>query len=103
MGSPRKKLAFVSPALVLKKLKNWSLYKEFQFLQFKQFFFEWHSLRLLPLFYAMLRCNIFKNLLNIFFAHENMKKTPSKVAHNRPQFFFQYWPGCLNQPRIDFS
>ena len=21
----------------------------------------------------------------IFFAHENMKKTPSKVAHNRPQ------------------
>ena len=29
---------------------------------------------------------------------------PSKVAHNRPQTFFsQYWPGCPNQPRIDFS
>jgi hypothetical protein len=36
------------------------------------------------------------------FAHENMKKPPSKVAHNRPQFFFQYWPGCPNQPRIGF-
>ena len=23
-----------------------------------------------------------------------MKKLPSKVAHNRPRFFFQYWPGC---------
>ena len=32
-----------------------------------------------------------------------MKKPPSKVAHNRPQFSFQYWPGCSNQSRIDFS
>ena len=24
----------------------------------------------------------------IFFAHENMKKTPSKVAHNRPEIIF---------------
>ena len=32
-----------------------------------------------------------------------MKKPPSKVAHNRPLIFFQYWPGCPNQPRIDFS
>ena len=35
-------------------------------------------------------------------ATENMKKVPSKVAHNQPpspptpQFFFQYWSGCLN-------
>ena len=29
---------------------------------------------------------------------------PSKVAHNWPQAFFsQVWPGCPNQPRIDFS
>ena len=27
---------------------------------------------------------IFKRF-NIFFAHENMKKSPSKVAHNRPR------------------
>ena len=40
--------------------------------------------------------------IKFIFAHENMKKPPSKVAHNRPQFFFQYWPGCQNQPRIDF-
>ena len=29
-----------------------------------------------------------ENLRNIFFAPENMKKTPSKVAHNRPRPFF---------------
>ena len=39
----------------------------------------------------------------VSFAPENMKKTPSKVAHNQPQFYFQYWPGCPNQPGIDFS
>ena len=27
-------------------------------------------------------------------AFENKKKTPSKVAHNRPQLFFQYWPAA---------
>ena len=33
---------------------------------------------------------------NIFFAHENMKKTASKVVHNRPQFF------CIaNRPKIN--
>ena len=32
------------------------------------------------------------------FDPENMKKTPSKVAHNRPQLFFMYWPGCPNGP-----
>ena len=30
---------------------------------------------------------------------ENMKKTPKKVAHNRPQIFFQYLPGCPNGPK----
>ena len=28
-------------------------------------------------------------------AHENMKKLPSKVAHNRP--------GCLNGPKTEIS
>ena len=46
---------------------------------------------------------IFKKKSNQFFAHENIKKKHSKVAHNRPLFFFQYWPGCPNQPRIEFS
>jgi hypothetical protein len=31
---------------------------------------------------------IFKTFLKTFFAPENMKKPPSKVAHNRPHFFF---------------
>ena len=29
---------------------------------------------------------------------ENMKKMPSKVAHNRPPTFFMYWLGCPNCP-----
>ena len=29
---------------------------------------------------------------------ENMKKTPSKVAHNRPPTFFIYCPGCPGCP-----
>ena len=35
--------------------------------------------------------------LNFFFAHENMKKLPSKVAHNRPNFFFS----IANSPKIN--
>ena len=33
-------------------------------------------------------------------AHENMKKPPSKVAHNRPppQLSFMYRPKCPNGP-----
>ena len=35
-------------------------------------------------------------------ALENMKKQPSKVAHNRPQtFFFLYWSGCPNGPKTE--
>ena len=34
-----------------------------------------------------------------FFACENMKKPASKVAHNRPQFFFQYCQPAQNQPK----
>ena len=33
---------------------------------------------------------------------ENMKKPPSKVAHNQPiTFFFIYWPSCPNGPETD--
>ena len=31
-----------------------------------------------------------------------MKKTPSKVAHNRPNFFFQYCQPTQNQPKSQF-
>jgi hypothetical protein len=47
---------------------------------------------------------IFSKKFEFIFAPENIKKRTSKVAHNQPQTFFsQYWPGCPNQPRIDFS
>ena len=32
----------------------------------------------------------------IFLAHENIHKLPSKVAHNRPHFFFGPWPKIYN-------
>ena len=35
-------------------------------------------------------------------AHENIKKQPSKVAHNRPQFFFQYCQLLKSSPNLDF-
>ena len=35
------------------------------------------------------------------FDPENMKKTPSKVAHNRRPIFFMYWPGCPNSPETE--
>ena len=40
--------------------------------------------------------------LNFFFAPENMKKPPSKVAHNLPQFFFHYCQLAQNQPKSHF-
>jgi hypothetical protein len=45
--------------------------------------------------------NILKKNLTFFFAHENMKKPPSKVAHNWSRFFFQYRPGCPNGPKTE--
>ena len=46
-------------------------------------------------------CNVSKKNLKKFFAPENMKKTPSKVAHNWPPIFFQYWPNCPNGPKTE--
>ena len=37
----------------------------------------------------------------IVFSPENMKKPPSKVAHNRPPTFFMYWPGCPKDPETE--
>ena len=34
-----------------------------------------------------------------FFAHENLKKPASKVAHNCPQFFFQQCKPAQIQPK----
>ena len=37
------------------------------------------------------------------FAHENIKKTPSKVAHNRPQTFFSSTgPAAQTSPELIF-
>ena len=39
----------------------------------------------------------------VFFGHENMKKTPSKVAHNRPQTFFSSTgPAAQTSPELIF-
>ena len=37
---------------------------------------------------------VFRGELKFFFAPENMKKTPSKVAYNQPRSFFSAanWP-----------
>ena len=41
---------------------------------------------------------IFKKEIYIyFFDRENLKKAPSKIAHNRLQFFFQYCQPAQNQ------
>ena len=34
-----------------------------------------------------------------YFAFENMKKLPTKMAHNWLQFFFQYCQQAQNQPK----
>ena len=45
--------------------------------------------------------NIFKKF-EIFFVHENMKKLPSKVAHNQPKRLFQYCKQAKNQLEFNF-
>ena len=41
--------------------------------------------------------------INLFFAHENIKKTASKVAHNRPQTFFSSTgPAAQTSPELIF-
>ena len=42
-------------------------------------------------------------IFSIFFSHENIKKTPSKVAHNRPQTFFSSTgPAAQTSPDLHF-
>ena len=41
-----------------------------------------------------------KEFKTFFFATENMKRTPSKVAHNRPRPFFSVLPIGPNPARI---
>ena len=49
------------------------------------------------------RYNIFKKKLNLFFAHESIKKPASKVAHNRPQTFFSSTgPAVQTSPELIF-
>ena len=44
---------------------------------------------------------VFSKRKNIFFDPKNMKKLPSKVAHNPNPNFFMYWPGCPNGPETE--
>ena len=48
------------------------------------------------------RLQCFWKKINIFFAHKNMKKTFSKVAHNRPNFF-SVLPTGSNSAQISYS
>ena len=41
----------------------------------------------------------FKKKSKFFFAPENMKKPPSKVAHNRPPLFFSVLARLPKQPK----
>ena len=34
---------------------------------------------------------------------KTQKKHPQKLLIINPKLFFKYWPGCPNQPRINFS
>ena len=46
---------------------------------------------------CILECSFFK--IYIFFAHESMKKTPSKLAHNRPRIFVSVSARLLKRPK----
>ena len=50
----------------------------------------------LQLFSADTTYNVFITILTLFFAPEKMKKTPLKVAYNRPRPFFL---STVNQPK----
>ena len=59
----------------------------------------------LPLLYATFECrryNIFKKKLNLFFAHENIKKWPQKLLIIGPKLFFHStaWPPKPAQNRF---
>ena len=55
-------------------------------------------------YYATFQCgrySVFKK--KNFLTPQKKKKTPSKVAHNRPiTFFFMYWPADQTSPELIF-
>ena len=60
-----------------------------------KFIFKFPSKKKVDGFLTFILCNFllrtlqyFQKFLNLCFAHEDMKKTPSKVAHNRPKIIF---------------
>jgi hypothetical protein len=58
---------------------------------------------ILALYYVTFQCrrkNIFRKILNIFFAHKKLKKPPQKAAYLwQFGFFFLCSPACPKQPR----
>ena len=62
-------------------------------------------LSLLTSFYATFQCggyNVFEKNLIFFFAPENVKKPPSKFAHNWPRPFLQYCQFAQIKPKYQF-
>ena len=59
-----------------------------------------------PVYYVTFQCgrkNIFRKILNIFFAHKKLKKTPQKVAYLwQLGVCFLCSPACPKQPRTSF-
>jgi hypothetical protein len=60
----------------------------------------------LPLFYATFQCRpytIFKKYVNLFFAHENIKKRPQKLLIIGPKLFFHSTgPAAQTSPEFIF-
>jgi hypothetical protein len=59
-----------------------------------------------PLFYATFQCghyNNFKKKINLFFAHENIKKHPQKLLIIGPKLsFHKYGPAAQPSPELIF-
>ena len=73
--------------------------QQFFFLIFLTFFYLYS----MQLFSA--DATIFSKHFYIYFlSMKTLKNGPQKLLMIGPKLFFsQYWPGCPNQPRIDFS
>ena len=56
---------------------------------------QFNSKKNLNIFLKYIFCQLISaDIIVFFFDPENMKKTPSKVAHNRPTTFFMHWSNC---------
>ena len=59
----------------------------------------------LTLIYVIFQCgryNIFKKILNLYFAHENLKNKPQKLVIIGPNFFSSAGPAAQTSPELIF-